>query len=133
MSETDTDRMEGWKQQGVTTVRRITIRRQNSEISTKHIILAFNRSTVQLFNSCTVYQCRLYLLPCQGLHAKSARLSFNLRRFGNANNSCRGRLTREKCSVHGQHNRNLPNCTIHLQQLPSILSDKAYSWTCDKL
>ena len=45
-NETEADLLEGLRNQGVSAVRRITIRRDNKEIPTKHIILTFDRASI---------------------------------------------------------------------------------------
>lgn len=46
LHESEEDLLEGLKDQGVTAVRRITMRRAGEEIRTKHVVLTFNRPTL---------------------------------------------------------------------------------------
>lgn len=92
LHETDEDLLDGLKDQGVTAVRRITMRRAGEEIRTKHIVLTFGRPSLPesvhaAFISCPV---RPYI--------PSPRRCFRCQKYGHGTQSCRGRPTCAHCA-----------------------------------
>lgn len=91
----ETELLEGWKDQNVTNVQRITIRRDNKQIPTKHLILTFASSdlpdTIQ--TGYTKIAVRAYI--------PNPRRCFQCQRYGHGSQSCRGRQTCAQCGVEG--------------------------------
>ncbi|XP_023211964.1 uncharacterized protein LOC111614829 [Centruroides sculpturatus] len=85
ISEDESDIQIGLSDQGVTAVRRILIRRDGKLISTKHLILPFNKPTLPSFITAGYLRCPVCpyvpnLLRC-----------FKCQRFGHSQTSCRGK------------------------------------------
>lgn len=123
-NETEADLLEGLRNQGVTAVRRITIRRDDKEIPTRHIILTFDRSNLPDYINAGFIRCsvRAYI--------PNPRRCFKCQRFGHGTNSCRGQITCAKCA---QHDHPTDNCSS--QQLLCINCQgphAAYSRKCEK-
>lgn len=92
INETDFDLLEGLREQGVTAVRRITIRRDGNEIKTKHIILTFDRCTLPEYVNAGFLRCKTRV------YIPNPRRCFICQRYGHGSNSCRGKQTCAKCS-----------------------------------
>lgn len=94
LTETESDLLDGLRGQGVTALRRITIRRGGEEIKTKHIVLTFNRTTLPESVHAAFISCRVR--P----YVPNPRRCFKCQRYGHGTQTCRGRLTCAKCSDH---------------------------------
>lgn len=92
----ETELLEGWKDQNAINVKQIVIRRNNQEISTKHLILTFAAS--ELPQSIETGYTKTPIRP----YIPNPRRRFQCQRFGNGSQSCRAR----------------PTCTIMLSQRP---------------
>ncbi|XP_067142859.1 uncharacterized protein [Centruroides vittatus] len=95
MSEDESDIQIGLSNQGVTSVRRISIRRDGKLIPTKHLILTFNNPTLPSSVTAGYLRCavRLYipnLLRC-----------FKCQQFGHSQTSCRGKSLCAQCGTEG--------------------------------
>lgn len=124
MKESDSDILDGMRDQGVTAVRRIMIRRDGNEIPTKHVILTFDRCTLPQSVTAGFLHCEVR--P----YIPNPRRCFKCQRYGHSTNSCRGRLTCAKCA---EHDHPTENCkTDHLKCANCQQPHAAYSRTCDK-
>lgn len=92
---TEGELLEGWKDQQVTQVQRIKIRRDKKEIPTKHIIVAFCTSTLP--EHLETGYLKLNVRP----YIPNPRRCFKCQRFGHGSQSCRGQLTCGKCATTG--------------------------------
>lgn len=83
--------LEGFASQGVTHVRRITIKRDDKIIPTKHVVLTFSRPNLPErifagYDSCIIRPFIPNPLRC-----------FQCQKFGHSKTSCRGKLVCAKC------------------------------------
>ncbi|XP_023226158.1 uncharacterized protein LOC111626866 [Centruroides sculpturatus] len=95
MSEDESDIQTGLLDQGVTSVRRISIRRDGKLIPTKHLILTFDNSTLPSFLTAEYLRCPVHpyipnLLRC-----------FKFQRFGHSQTSCRSKSLCAQCGTEG--------------------------------
>ncbi|XP_055924552.1 uncharacterized protein LOC129956646 [Argiope bruennichi] len=81
--------------QGVTQVRRISIRRDGKLLNTKHLILTFN--SPKLPESIKAGYMKLPVRP----YVPNPLRCFNCQRFGHSKANCRGTLTCARCAVPG--------------------------------
>lgn len=87
--------LEGWKEEHVISVQRITIRRENKEIPTKHLVLTF--AMTDLPESIQTGYIKIRVRP----YIPNPRRCFQCQRFGHGSQSCRGQLTCAKCAENG--------------------------------
>lgn len=88
----ESELLEGWQDQNVVKVQRITIRRDDKQIPTKHIIITFGNSNLP--DSIETGYCKLRVRP----YIPNPRRCFKCQRFGHGSQSCRGRATCAKCA-----------------------------------
>ncbi|GFT99316.1 uncharacterized protein TNCV_3162111 [Trichonephila clavipes] len=102
LSTPDAEILEGFSDQGVIQVRRITIKRDSNIIPTKHIILTFNKPKLPTTVKAGYLNCkiRLYTDPLR---------CFKCQRFGHSQTSCRGQLTCSRCDSVGHSSM---DCTL---------------------
>ncbi|XP_077549823.1 uncharacterized protein LOC144162958 isoform X1 [Haemaphysalis longicornis] len=124
LNETDADLLAGLKDQGVTAVRRITIRRDDKEIPTKHIILTFDRAILPQYINAGFIRCSIR--P----YIPNPRRCFKCQRFGHGTNSCRGRTTCAKCAAHDHPSENCSAETLTCVNCGG--PHAAYSRKCEK-
>lgn len=84
--------LEGLKEQNVTNVYRIKIRRENKEIQTKHMVLTFASSILP--ESVEVGYTKMKLRP----YIPNPRRCYKCQRYGHGSLSCRGQDTCAKCA-----------------------------------
>ncbi|GFS56413.1 uncharacterized protein TNCV_4302481 [Trichonephila clavipes] len=124
----DSEILEGFSNQGVIQVRRITIKIDSTVFPTKHLILTFNNpklpSTIK--SGYLNYKIRPYIpnpLRC-----------FKCQRFGHSQTSCRGQLTCPRSASAGHASKDCilePKCINCLQPHPS--DSKIYpKWKIEK-
>lgn len=92
---TEAELLEGWKEQNVTNVKRIVIRRNNQEIPTKHLVLTF--ATSELPQTIETGYTKTPIRP----YIPNPRRCYQCQRFGYGSQSCRGRPACAKCSAQG--------------------------------
>ncbi|XP_064462126.1 uncharacterized protein LOC135372450 [Ornithodoros turicata] len=92
-SETEIE--EGLKDQGVISAKRISIRRDNKEIPTRHVILSFQLHTLPTEIKAGYVNC--HVRP----YIPNPRRCFKCQRFGHHSQVCRGRLICPKCAGDG--------------------------------
>lgn len=123
INETETDILEGLRDQGVTAVRRITIRQDSKEIKTKHVILTFDRTP--LLEILTAGYLRCPTRP----YVPNPRRCYKCQRYGHGTNSCRGR---PKCAKCGQPDHLTDNCDASNFTCPNCHGPHAaYSRSCE--
>lgn len=100
--------LNGLKDQNVTNVYRIKIKRENKEIETKHFVLTFASSILP--DTVEVGYTRLNLRP----YIPNPRRCYNCQRYGHGSQSCRGQTTCAKCASHEHASENCkvepPHC-----------------------
>ncbi|XP_037526094.1 uncharacterized protein LOC119403220 [Rhipicephalus sanguineus] len=103
---TEEELLEGWKEQNVTQVQRIKIKRENKEIPTKFLIITFASTVLpeSLETGYTKTRIRPYI--------PNPRRCFKCQRFGHGSQSCRGRLTCAKCGNH-EHSSDTCDNPLH--------------------
>lgn len=117
----ETELLEGWKEQSVIKVERIKIRRDDKEIPTKHLILTFDGTYLPEFIE-TGY-VKLRVRP----YVPNPRRCFKCQRFGHGSQSCRGRLTCAKC---GLNDHAADNCASDPHCINCEGGHPAYSRSC---
>ncbi|GBM60259.1 hypothetical protein AVEN_248533-1 [Araneus ventricosus] len=92
MKSTEEEILEGLSSQGVTAVKRIFMKKGNTLVATKHVILTFNTTKLPSTVKAGYIYCktRLYI-------PKPIRC-FKCQRFGHSKTACRGRQTCCKCA-----------------------------------
>ena len=124
----ETELLEGWKEQNVTNVQRIVMRRDNKEIPTKHLILTFELS--ELPQTIETGYTKIAVRP----YIPNPRRCYQCQRFGHGSQSCRGRLTCAKCGVQGHASDNCeatPHCVNCDGEHPAY-SRSCPSWKREK-
>ncbi|XP_077544612.1 uncharacterized protein LOC144157699 [Haemaphysalis longicornis] len=86
--------LEGLKEQNVTNVYRIKIKRENKEIQTRHIVLTFASSILP--ESVEVGYTKIKLRP----YIPNPRRCYKCQRYGHGSLNCRGQQTCAKCASH---------------------------------
>ncbi|GFW01637.1 uncharacterized protein TNCV_4085521 [Trichonephila clavipes] len=110
LTTTEAEILEGFSDQGVIQVRRITIKKDKSVIPTKYLILAFNSPTQPKTIKAGYLNCKIRpyipnLLRC-----------FKCQRFGHSQTSCRGQLTCSRCASAGHSSTDCtlePKCIVY--------------------
>ncbi|GFT76524.1 uncharacterized protein TNCV_1808951 [Trichonephila clavipes] len=111
----DGEILEGFSNQDVIQVRRITIKK-TTRIPTKHLILTFNSPILPTNIKAGYLNCRIRPYIPNPLRC------FKCQRFGHSQTSCRGQLTCSRCASvgHASTDCNLePKCVNCLQPHPS--------------
>ncbi|GFX79322.1 RNA-directed DNA polymerase from mobile element jockey [Trichonephila clavipes] len=123
LSTPDAEILEGFSDQGVIQVRRITIKRDSNIIPTKHIILTFNKPKLPTTVKAVYLNCKIrpYIPnPLRG---------FKCQRFGHSQTSCRGQLTCSRCASVGHSST---NCTLEPKCVNCTQSHPSDSKLCQK-
>ncbi|GFS55719.1 RNA-directed DNA polymerase from mobile element jockey [Trichonephila clavipes] len=116
LTTTDAKILDGFSDQGVIQVRRITIRRDVLIIPTKHKILTFNSPKLPSTIKAGYLNCRIRLYIPNPLRC------FKCQRFGHSQTSCRGQQTCSRCASAGHSSTDCilePKCINCLQHHPS--------------
>ncbi|XP_023243506.1 uncharacterized protein LOC111641554 [Centruroides sculpturatus] len=128
MSEDESDIQIGLSDQGVTAVRRISIRRDGKLIPTKHLILTFNKPTLPSAITAGYLCCpiRWYvpnLLRC-----------FKCQRFGHSQTFCCGKSTCAQCGTEGHESTECTNspCCVNYKDTHPAYSRKCPAWQREK-
>lgn len=93
MGLTEAELVEGWSDQNVLNVKRISMRRDGKEIQTKHLILTFGSSILP--ETIEAGYIKLKVRP----YIPNPLRCFKCQRFGHSSQNCRGRSTCAKCSA----------------------------------
>ncbi|GFW90111.1 uncharacterized protein TNCV_1789331 [Trichonephila clavipes] len=95
LSTPESEILEGFSDQGVIHVRRITTKKDVTIIPTKHLILNFNSSNLSTTIKAGYLNCKI--LP----YIPNPLSCFKCQRFGHSETSCRGQLTCSRCASVG--------------------------------
>ncbi|XP_023225346.1 uncharacterized protein LOC111626261 [Centruroides sculpturatus] len=128
MSEDESDFQIGLSDQGVTAVRRISIRRDGKLIPTKHLILTFNKPTLPS-SVATGYLC----CPVRPYIPNPLRC-FKCQRFGHSQISCRGKKACAQCGNEDHEStecRSSP-CCVNCKDSQPAYSRKCTAWQREK-
>ncbi|GFS95739.1 uncharacterized protein TNCV_251251 [Trichonephila clavipes] len=116
LSSSETEILEGLSDQGVTQVRRITIKKDSSLFPTKNLILTFNSPKLPSAIKAGYLNCKVRPYIPNPLRC------FKCQRFGHSQTSCRGQLTCSRCASVGHASTDCslePKCINCLQPHPS--------------
>ncbi|GFX09537.1 uncharacterized protein TNCV_2029031 [Trichonephila clavipes] len=102
LSTPEAEIIDGFSDQGVIQVRRITIKKDNTIIPAKHLILAFNIPKLPTTIKAGYLNCKI----CPYIPNP---LCFKSERFGHSQTSCRGQLTCSRCASVGHSST---DCTL---------------------
>ncbi|GFT09963.1 uncharacterized protein TNCV_1114271 [Trichonephila clavipes] len=128
LSTPDAEILEGFSDQGVIQVRRITIKRDSNIIPTKHIILTFNKPKLPTTVKAGYLNCKIRPYIPNPLRC------FKCQRFGHSQTSCRGQLTCSRCASVGHSSTDCtlePKCVNCTQSHPSD-SKLCQKWKIEK-
>ncbi|GFW45632.1 RNA-directed DNA polymerase from mobile element jockey [Trichonephila clavipes] len=128
LSTPDAEILEGFSDQGVIQVRRITIKRYSNIIPTKHIILTFNKPKLPTTVKAGYLNCKIRPYIPNPLRC------FKCQRFGHSQTSCRGQLTCSRCASVGHSSTDCtpePKCVNCTQSHPSD-SKLCQKWKLEK-
>ncbi|GFU02280.1 uncharacterized protein TNCV_2921731 [Trichonephila clavipes] len=103
LGTSDSEILEGFSAQGVTQVRRITIKNVSTIVPTKHLILTFN--SPKLPNTIKAGYLHCKILP----YIPNPLRCFKCQRFGHSQTACRGQLTCSRCASVGHASS---DCTL---------------------
>ncbi|GFV77812.1 uncharacterized protein TNCV_4674061 [Trichonephila clavipes] len=103
LTTTDAEILDGFSDQGVIQVRRITIKKDTSIIPTKHVILTFNSPNLPTSIKAGYINCKIRPYIPNPLRC------FKCQRFGNSQTACRGQLT---CSRGASVGHASSDCTL---------------------
>ncbi|GFV21954.1 RNA-directed DNA polymerase from mobile element jockey [Trichonephila clavipes] len=92
----DGEILDGFSDQGMIQVRRITITKDNSVIPTKHLILTFDSPTLPKTIKAGYLNCEIRPYIPNPLRC------FKCQRFGHSQTACRGQLTCSRCASVGR-------------------------------
>ncbi|GFX38433.1 RNA-directed DNA polymerase from mobile element jockey [Trichonephila clavipes] len=116
LSSSEAEILEGLSDQGVTQVRRISIKKDSSLFPTKNLILTFNSPKLPSNIKAGYLNCKVRPYIPNPLHC------FKCQRFGHSQTSCRGQLTCSRCASVGHASTDCslePKCINCLQPHPS--------------
>ncbi|GFU21467.1 probable RNA-directed DNA polymerase from transposon X-element [Trichonephila clavipes] len=108
--------LEGFSDQGVTQVRRITLKRDSTIVPTKHLILTFNSPKLPNTIKAGYLNCKIRPYIPNPLRC------FKCQRFGHSQTSCRGQLTCSRCASVGHSSTDCtlePKCVNCTESHPS--------------
>ncbi|XP_023210361.1 uncharacterized protein LOC111613244 [Centruroides sculpturatus] len=128
MSEDESDMQIGLSDQGVTAVRRISIRRDGKLIPTKHLILTFNKPTLP--SAITAGYLRCPIRP----YVPNPLRCFKCQRFGHSQTSCRGKSTCAQYGTEGHESTECTNCPccVNCKDAHFTYSRKCPAWQREK-
>ncbi|GFV89065.1 putative RNA-directed DNA polymerase from transposon BS [Trichonephila clavipes] len=116
LSTPESEILEGFSDEGVIQVRRITIKKDATIIPTKHLILTFNRPKLPPAIKAGYLNCKIRPYVPNPLRC------FKCQRFGHSQTSCRGQLTCSRCASVGHSSTDCtlePKCVNCAQSHPS--------------
>ncbi|XP_023216844.1 uncharacterized protein LOC111619370 [Centruroides sculpturatus] len=128
MSEGEADIQIGLSDQGVTAVRRISIRRDGKLIPTKHLIVTFDKTTLPSFITAGYLRC-----PVRPYIPNSLRC-FKCQRFGHSQTSCRGKSVCAQCGMedHNSTECKSTSCCVNCKDAHLSYSRKCPAWQREK-
>ncbi|GFV98608.1 putative RNA-directed DNA polymerase from transposon X-element [Trichonephila clavipes] len=116
LSSSEAEILEGLSDQGVTQVRRISVKKDSSLFPTKNLILTFNSPKLSSNIKAGYLNCKVRPYIPNPLRC------FKCQRFGHSQTSCRGQLTCSRCASVGHASTDCsqePKCINCLQPHPS--------------
>ncbi|XP_023212611.1 uncharacterized protein LOC111641285 [Centruroides sculpturatus] len=128
ISEDESDIQIGLSDQGVTAVRRISIRRDGKLIPTKHLILTFNKPTLPSVITAGYLRC-----PVRPYVPNPLRC-FKCQRFGHSQTSCRGKSICAQCGTEGHESTECTTtpCCVNCKDAHPAYSRKCLAWQREK-
>ncbi|GFU90556.1 uncharacterized protein TNCV_2574891 [Trichonephila clavipes] len=124
----DAEILDGFSDQGVIQVRRITIKKDATVIPTKHMILTFNNPNLPATVKARYLNCKIRPYVPNPLRC------FKCQRFGHSQTACRGQLTCSRCATVGHPSTDCtlePKCVNCSQSHPSD-SKLCTKWKTEK-
>ncbi|GFX44446.1 uncharacterized protein TNCV_1394671 [Trichonephila clavipes] len=109
----DAEILDGFSDQGVIQVRRITIKKDATVIPTKHMILTFNNPNLPATVKAGYLNCKIRPYVPNPLRC------FKCQRFGHSQTACRGQLTCSRCATVGHPST---DCTLEPKCVNCFLS-----------
>ncbi|XP_023235741.1 uncharacterized protein LOC111635114 [Centruroides sculpturatus] len=128
MSEDESDIQIDLSDQGVTAVRRISIRRDGKLIPTKHIIVTFHKPTLPSFITAGYLRC-----PVRRYIPNPLRC-FKCQRFGHSQTSCRGKSVCAQCGIEDHDStecKSIP-CCVNCKDAHPFYFQKCPAWQREK-
>ncbi|GFU85580.1 uncharacterized protein TNCV_4308391 [Trichonephila clavipes] len=128
LGTSDSEILEGFSDQGVTQVRRITIKKDSTIVPTKHLILTFNSPKLPNTIKAGYLNCKIRPYIPNPLRC------FKCQRFGHSQTSCRGQFTCSRCASVGHSSTDCtlePKCVNCMQSHPSD-SKLCQKWKLEK-
>ncbi|GFU47420.1 putative RNA-directed DNA polymerase from transposon X-element [Trichonephila clavipes] len=116
LSSSEAEILEGLSDQGITQVRRISVKKDSSLFPTKNLILTFNSPKLPSNIKAGYLNCKVRPYIPNPLRC------FKCQRFGHSQTSCRGQLTCSRCASVGHASTDCslePKCINCLQPHPS--------------
>ncbi|GFW57281.1 putative RNA-directed DNA polymerase from transposon X-element [Trichonephila clavipes] len=123
LGTSDSEILEGFSDQGVTQVRRITIKKDSTIVPTKHLILTFNSPKLPNTIKAGYLNCKIRPYIPNPLRC------FKCQRFGHSQTSCRGQLTCSRCASAGHASS---DCTLEQKCVNCSQPHSADSKLCPK-
>ncbi|GFT98874.1 uncharacterized protein TNCV_3792801 [Trichonephila clavipes] len=115
--------LDGFSDQGIIQVRRITIKKDTAVIPTKYIILTFSSPTIPHTIKAGYLNCKIHPYIPNPLRC------FKCQRFGHSQTSCRGQLTCSRCASVGHAST---DCTLEPKCVNCTESHPSNSKLCPK-
>ncbi|GFW36815.1 uncharacterized protein TNCV_4348561 [Trichonephila clavipes] len=119
----DAEILDGFSDQGVIQVRRITIKKDATVIPTKHMILTFNNPNLPATVKAGYLNCKIRPYVPNPLRC------FKCQRFGHSQTACRGQLTCSRCATVGHSST---DCTLEPRCINCSQSHPSDSKLCSK-
>ncbi|GFU30366.1 uncharacterized protein TNCV_1478121 [Trichonephila clavipes] len=128
LDTSDSEILEGFSAQGVTQVRRITIKKDSTIVSTKHFILTFNSPKLPNTIKAGYLHCKIRPYIPNPLRC------FKCHRFGHSQTACRGQLTCSRCASvgHASSDCTLEQRCVNCSQPHSSDSKLCPKWKIEK-
>ncbi|GFV21609.1 uncharacterized protein TNCV_5121961 [Trichonephila clavipes] len=128
LGTSDSEILEGFSAQGVTQVRRITIKKDSTIVPTKHLILTFNSPKLPNTIKAGYLHCKIRPYIPNPLRC------FKCQRFGHSQTACRGQLTCSRCASvgHASSDCTLEQRCINCSQPHSSDSKLCLKWKIEK-
>ncbi|GFS80381.1 uncharacterized protein TNCV_3448121 [Trichonephila clavipes] len=128
LSTSGSEILEGFSDQGVIQVRRITIKKDSNIIPTKHLILIFNSPKLTTTVKAGYLNCKIRAYIPNPLRC------FKCQRLGHSQIACRGQLTCSRCASvgHSSADCSLEQKCVHCSQPYSSDSKQCPKWKAEK-
>ncbi|GFT62327.1 putative RNA-directed DNA polymerase from transposon BS [Trichonephila clavipes] len=128
LSTPESEILEGFSDQGVIQVRRITIKKDSNIIPTKHLILTFNSPKLPTTVKAGYLNCNIRAYIPNPLRC------FKCQRFGHSQIACRGQYTCPRCASvgHSSADCSLAQKCVNCSQPHSSDSKQCPKWKAEK-